>query len=308
MKGIKKTRNRRAQRLTLEDKIFIAVDCAIVTVFLIVLVYPLLYIVMSSFSAGSAYMNLSLIPDKFSLEGYKAVFEHADVWVGYKNSIIYTVLFTAIALFVTVCCAYPLSRKDFGGGKYIMGICVFTMYFSGGLIPTYLWVRQMKMLDTIWAVLIPGSLSVYNMIVMRTYFQTTIPDELREASMLDGCSDIRFLISVVIPLSGAILAVISMYYAVNMWNDYFNPMIYLTTRSKLPLPNFLREILMVNVQHSLTNASMTAVEIENMERLEQRAELMKYSLIIVSSLPVMLIYPFVQKYFVKGIMIGAIKG
>ena len=308
MKGIRKTRNRRAQRLTLEDKIFIAVDCAIVTVFLVVLVYPLLYIVMSSFSAGSAYMNLSLIPDKFSLEGYKAVFEHADVWVGYKNSIIYTILFTIIALFVTVCCAYPLSRKDFAGGRYIMGLCVFTMYFSGGLIPTYLWVRQMKMLDTIWAVLIPGSLSVYNMIVMRTYFQTTIPDELREASMLDGCSDIRFLISVVLPLSGAILAVISMYYAVNMWNDYFNPMIYLTTRSKLPLPNFLREILMVNVQHSLTNASMTAVEIENMERLEQRAELMKYSLIIVSSLPVMLIYPFVQKYFVKGIMIGAIKG
>ena len=187
-----------------------------------------------------------------------------------------------------------------------MALCVFTMYFSGGLIPTYVWIRQLKMLDTIWSLLIPGSLSVYNMIVMRTYFRTTIPDELREASMLDGCSDIRFLIRIVLPLSGAIIAVIAMYYAVNMWNDYFNPMIYITSRNKLPLPNFLREILMVNVQHSLSN--MNAADIENMERLEQRAELMKSSLIIVSSLTVMLIYPFVQKYFVKGIMVGAIKG
>lgn len=305
MKNAKKYRGW-SEKLTTEDKIFIAADWIIITLFLIILVYPLLYIIMSSFSAGSAYMNLSLIPSKFSLEGYQAVFEHSDVWVGYKNSIIYTIAYTFIALFVTVCCAYPLSRKDFGGGKYIMALCVFTMYFGGGLIPTYLWIRSLKMLDTVWSLLIPGSLSVYNMIVMRTYFRTTIPDELREASMLDGCSDIRFLIRIVLPLSGAIIAVIAMYYAVNMWNDYFNPMIYITSRNKLPLPNFLREILMVNVQHSLSN--MNAADIENMERLEQRAELMKYSLIIVSSLPVMCIYPFVQKYFVKGVMVGAIKG
>ena len=146
------------------------------------------------------------------------------------------------------------------------------------------------------------------MIVMRTYFSTQIPDELREASMLDGCSDIRYLVSIVLPLSGAILAVIGLYYAVYMWNEYFNAMVYITTRSKLPLPNFLREILMINVQHSLTNANMTQQEIERIARLEERAELMKYSLIIVSSVPVMILYPFVQKHFVKGVMIGATKG
>ena len=144
------------------------------------------------------------------------------------------------------------------------------------------------------------------MIVMRTYFSSQIPDELREASMLDGCSDIRFLLQIVIPLSGSILAVIALYYAVGMWHDYFNAMVYITTRKKLPLPNFLREILMVNVQHSLTNTNLN--DLANIEKMEQRAELMKYSLIVVSSLPVMVIYPFVQKHFVKGVMIGAIKG
>lgn len=298
--------SRHPVRLVMEDKVFLGIDIILCTVFFIVMLYPLLYVIMSSFSAGASYMNLSLIPTKFSLEGYSAVYEHADVWIGYRNSLFYTVTFTAIALIVTICCAYPLSRRDFGGGKYVMGLCVFTMYFNGGLIPTYIWIRQLKMIDTIWVLLIPGALSVYNMIVMRTFFRTTIPAELREAAMLDGCSDIRFLIQIVIPLSGAIIAVMAMYYAVNMWNDYFNPMVYITTRSKLPLPNFLREILMVNVQHSLTN--LNAADLENLERLERRAELMKYSLIVVSSLPVMMIYPFVQKYFVKGVMIGAIKG
>lgn len=281
-------------------------DWLVLTVFLVILVYPLAFIIMSSISGGTAYMNLWLIPSKFSLEGYQAVFEHNDIWVGYRNSIFYTAMFTFLALLVTICCAYPLSRRDFAAGKYIMLLCVFTMYFGGGLIPTYLWIRQLKMIDSIWALLLPGSLSVYNMIVMRTYFSSQIPDELREASMLDGCSDIRFLLEIVIPLSGSILAVIALYYAVGMWNDYFNAMVYITTRKKLPLPNFLREILMVNVQHSLTNTNLN--DLANIEKMEQRAELMKYSLIVVSSLPVMVIYPFVQKHFVKGVMIGAIKG
>lgn len=301
----------RAKRLrnlqhTRSDRVFLCMDWLVLTVFLVILVYPLAFIIMSSISGGTAYMNLWLIPSKFSLEGYKAVFEHNDIWVGYRNSIFYTAMFTFLALLVTICCAYPLSRRDFAAGKYIMLLCVFTMYFGGGLIPTYLWIRQLKMIDSIWALLLPGSLSVYNMIVMRTYFSSQIPDELREASMLDGCSDIRFLLQIVIPLSGSILAVIALYYAVGMWNDYFNAMVYITTRKKLPLPNFLREILMVNVQHSLTNTNLN--DLANIEKMEQRAELMKYSLIVVSSLPVMVIYPFVQKHFVKGVMIGAIKG
>lgn len=295
-------------RHTRSDVVFLTINWILLILCAIVLLYPLLYIIMSSFSAGPTYMRLSLIPTKFSLEGYTAVFEYADIWTGYRNSLLYTAVFTVVSLAMTVCLAYPLSRRDFGGGKYMMLLCVFTMYFSGGLIPTYVWMRQMKLLDSMRALIIPSAVSVYNMIVMRTYFSTQIPDELREASMLDGCSDIRYLVSIVLPLSGAILAVIGLYYAVYMWNEYFNAMVYITTRSKLPLPNFLREILMINVQHSLTNANMTQQEIERIARLEERAELMKYSLIIVSSVPVMILYPFVQKHFVKGVMIGATKG
>ena len=291
---------------TRSDLVFLTIDWVILIVFFVILIYPLAYILMSSFSAGSVYMNLTLIPSKFSLEGYRAVFQQPDILVGYTNSIIYTSTFTVISLIITICCAYPLSRKDFGGGGAIMVLCMITMYFSGGLIPTFLLIRQLKIIDTIWALILPGSLSVFNMIVMRTYFRTQIPDELHEASMLDGCTDLRFLMQVVLPLSGAIIAVIALYCAVSMWNDYFNPMIYITTRRKLPLPNFLREILMVNVQPSAGN--MNQDEIENLTRMEQRKELLKYSLIIVASVPILMIYPFVQRHFVKGVMIGSVKG
>lgn len=295
-------------RYTRSDVVFLTVDWILLSVFLILIVYPLAYIVMSSISGGRAYMNLSLIPSKFSIEGYKAVFEHPSISGGYLNSVIYTISYTLISLAVTICCAYPLSRRDFGGRKLILLLCIFTMYFNGGLIPTYVLVRQLGLIDSIWALVLPPALSIYNMIVMRTYFSTQIPDELQEASKLDGCSDIRFLLQIVLPLSLPIIAVITLYYAVYMWNEYFYPMIYLTSREKLPLPNILREILMVNTQHALSNTSLSMEDLEAMSRLEERAELMKYSLIIVASVPVMILYPFIQKYFVKGIMIGAIKG
>ena len=211
---------------------------------------------------------------------------------------------TAIALVVTICCAYPLSRPDFKVGKLLMGLCLFTMYFSGGIIPTFLWIRDLHMLDTIWAIVLPTSLSVYNMIVMRTYFATSIPGDLREAAQLDGCGDFRFLYSIVLPLSGPILAVIALYYAVALWNGYFNAMLYLRTKTKLPLTMFLRDILVLNQMTGLD----AGLDMEQMARAEERAQIMKYSLIIVGSLPMMLIYPFVQKYFVKGVMIGAVKG
>ena len=211
---------------------------------------------------------------------------------------------TAIALVVTICCAYPLSRPDFKAGKLLMGLCLFTMYFSGGIIPTFLWIRDLHMLDTIWAIVLPTSLSVYNMIVMRTYFATSIPGDLREAAQLDGCGDFRFLYSIVLPLSGPILAVIALYYAVALWNGYFNAMLYLRTKTKLPLTMFLRDILVLNQMTGLD----AGLDMEQMARAEERAQIMKYSLIIVGSLPMMLIYPFVQKYFVKGVMIGAVKG
>lgn len=298
-------KRRKNIRHTPADIAFLTLDWAILGLFLLVLAYPLLYVVSASLSGGLSTMRLSLIPTRFSLEGYRAVFQYRYIWIGYRNSLYYTVLYTLIALVVTICCAYPLSRKDFKGGKYLMALCLFTMYFSGGLIPSYIWMRQLKLLDTTWALVLPGCLSVYNMIVMRTYFSGQIPDELHEAAMLDGCGDMRFLVQIVLPLSGPILAVIALYYSVNMWNAYFSAMVYISTRSKLPLPNFLREILLLNMVNSMEG---NLQDLENIAKMEQRAELMKYSLIIVASLPVMMIYPFVQKYFVKGVMIGAVKG
>ncbi|MGN0759430.1 MAG: carbohydrate ABC transporter permease [Candidatus Ventricola sp.] len=301
---MKATRIRKtAIRHTAGDYAFLAFDWLILILFFLILAYPLLYVIASSFSAMQI-TTLSLIPKKFSLEGYRAVIEYKYIWIGYANSLLYMTLGTAIALLVTICCAYPLSRPDFKAGKLLMGLCLFTMYFSGGIIPTFLWIRDLGMLDTLWAIVLPTSLSVYNMIVMRTYFATSIPGDLREAAQLDGCGDFRFLYSIVLPLSGPILAVIALYYAVALWNGYFNAMLYLRTKTKLPLTMFLRDILVLNQMTGLD----AGLDMEQMARAEERAQIMKYSLIIVGSLPMMLIYPFVQKYFVKGVMIGAVKG
>ena len=301
---MKATRIRKsAIRHTAGDYAFLAVDWLILILFFLILAYPLLYVIASSFSAMQI-TTLSLIPKRISLEGYRAVIEYKYIWIGYANSLLYMTMGTAIALVVTICCAYPLSRPDFKAGKLLMGLCLFTMYFSGGIIPTFLWIRDLHMLDTLWAIVLPTSLSVYNMIVMRTYFATSIPGDLREAAQLDGCGDFRFLVSIVLPLSGPILAVIALYYAVALWNGYFNAMLYLRTKTKLPLTMFLRDILVLNQMTGLD----AGLDMEQMARAEERAQIMKYSLIIVGSLPMMLIYPFVQKYFVKGVMIGAVKG
>ena len=297
-------------RHSLGDRVFLTINFLLLTAFFILLAYPLLFVIVASFSGQAMTMTLSLWPKSISWTGYEAVFEYQFVGIGYRNSLIYLVLATVISLIVTICCAYPLSRKDFKGGPFIMALCVFTMYFSGGLIPTYLLIRDLKMLDTIWALILPGSLSVYNMIVMRTYFKTQIPDELLEASQIDGCKDLRFLIQIVLPLSGPIIAVIALYVAVGQWNSYFDPLIYMRTREKLPLPVFLREILVLNTNVNGEQTSMTQLETnpEVLAARERRKEIMKYALIIVSSAPVMAIYPFVQRFFVKGILIGSIKG
>ncbi|NLG26157.1 MAG: carbohydrate ABC transporter permease [Clostridiales bacterium] len=288
------------------DKLFLAVNTLLLTFFLVLLIYPLLFVITASFSGGATVMSLSLWPKNITAIGYKAVFEYYFIWIGYRNSAIYMVAGTLISLAVTICCAYPLSRPTFRGGKYVMALCVVTMYFNGGLIPTYLLVRDLGLLDSFWALALPGSLSIYNMIVMRTYFQRQIPDELLEASQLDGCGDLRYLLQIVLPLSGPILAVISLYVAVWLWNSYFDALIYMTTRAKMPLPIFLREILVLN---SMDNSSQTMIgNADSMMAIEKRREIMKYALIVVASAPVMAIYPFVQKYFVKGVMIGAIKG
>ena len=289
------------------DYVFLTFVTLALFAFFIIVLYPLLYVFSASFSGGvMTGGGLSLIPARVTMEGYNAVFEQKTVWSGYANSLLYMVTGTAVALVVTILCAYPLSRRTFKNGKVVMALCIFTMYFSGGMIPTYLTIRNYNMLNTIWALILPGSLSVYNMIVMRTYFNTSIPDEMREAAQIDGCGEWRFLLQIVLPLSGPILAVIGLYYAVDLWNSYYGALLYISDKSKLPLANVLRELLVQS--QSLSMESNVTLDSTTQALMEKRAEVMRYSLIIVSSLPVMCLYPFVQKYFVKGVMIGAVKG
>ena len=288
---------------TLSDKIFLAINWIVLSLFLLIIAYPLVFVITASFSSGTSIMSLSLLPQNPSLIGYETVFQYKDIWTGYGNSLIYMVCGTAISLVVTTMCAYPLSRPDFKGRGFIMGMCMVTMYFSGGLIPTYLTIRSLGLLQTRWSVILPGAMSVYNMIVMRTYMRNSIPLELLECSQLDGCGNIRYLMSIVLPLSGPIMAVIGLYYAVGHWNAYFDAMIYLSgSREYYPLSLILREILVQN------DANIDQLDIETLMAIEERRNIMKYAVIIVSCLPVMIIYPFVQKYFVKGVMIGAVKG
>ena len=299
----KKYRNSVFKRHTMGDKAFFVIDMAVLAVLFVVILYPLLYVVSSSFSGGRMLMGLSLIPERISLEGYKAVFEYGDIWISYMNSAIYTAVGTAVAMIVTVLCAYPLSRSDFKEGKIALGLCVFTMYFSGGLIPTYLNIRSLGLLNTMWSFLLPASLSVYNMLVMRTYFKSQIPAELRDSAQIDGCGEWRYLLQIVLPLSGSVLGVVALYYGVARWNAYFDSMIYIQDRSKLPLQNILREILIVN-----NSVAELGVDAEAEAVAAERAELLKYSIIVLASIPMMLIYPFVQKSFVKGVMVGSVKG
>ena len=287
---------------TAVDRVFLAIVWVVLSLLLVIFMYPLLFVIISSFSTR---VNLALIPEKISFVGYEAVYKYKSIWIGYMNSLYYTIVGTAISLAITIACAYPLSRTDLPGSNIVMGLCVFTMYFSGGFIPTYLVVRNLKMLNSIWAIVLPGAMSVYNMIVMRTYFQTQISHELLEASQLDGCNNIRFLLRIALPLSLPILAVVGLFYAVGYWNSYFSAMIYLEAREKYPLQIFLREILVLNSM-DLTNSMELDPEI--MAQLQARKNVMKYALIIVASLPVMMLYPFIQRYFVKGVMIGALKG
>ncbi|MDD4743061.1 MAG: carbohydrate ABC transporter permease [Eubacteriales bacterium] len=287
------------------DHIFLAFDWVMIVLIFAIVFYPLWYTVIASFDSDVYSTRLKIWPAKPSLEGYSAIFQYNKVWVGYKNSIVYTVVGTFISMVMTIAAAYPLSRKDLRGRTIVMFLFSFTMYFSGGLIPSFLLVADLKMLDSIWALVIPGAISVYNMIVMRTYFATSIPEELLDASRVDGCSNTRFLSAIVIPLSTPILAVISMYYAIAIWNSYFNALIYITDYKKLPLQMILREILIANQ----IDANMLGdYDPESAAQLMRMQEIMKYSLILIASVPMLIIYPFVQRYFVKGVMIGAIKG
>lgn len=278
----------------------------LLTLLLVIVLYPIIYIISCSFSSGSALMagRVRLFPVEFTLDSYKAVFKYGSIWSGYRNSILYTVVGTLISIVFTLFAAYPLSRDDFRGKKLFTGLFLFTMMFSGGLIPTYLLIRNLRLIDTMWAVVLPGAVSAYNMIVARTFFKQTIPKELMEAAEMDGCSDFKFFSRIVIPLSTPIVAVLCLWVAVSLWNSYFNPMIYINSEDKYPLQLVLRRILLM----SQVNLNSSSVDPQVIAKNRYLSEMLKYGTIIISTLPLMIIYPFVQKYFVKGVMIGSVKG
>lgn len=289
----------------LEDRIYYAAVNLILSLFTLAVLVPLIHIVAASFSSPTAVATSRVVlwPVDFSLKGYQAVLSNPYVLTGYWNTIFYTLLGTLINVTVTLLAAYPLSRKGLPFRGFFMFLFTFTMFFSGGLIPTYLLVSSLHLVGTFWSLLLPGALSVYNMILTRTFMQSNIPGELLEAAQIDGCSDLRFFFNMVLPLSKAVIAVITLYYAVGHWNAYFSAMIYLNEKDTYPLQLILRDILIAN-QISTNDIVDDAV----LAGKQGMADLLKYSLIIVSSLPIICVYPFVQKYFVKGVMIGSVKG
>jgi putative aldouronate transport system permease protein len=286
------------------DVIFDGVNYTLISVFFLLVLYPMYFILIASISNPDLVNTgqITFLPRGLTLEGYARTLRFGSVWSGYRNTIIYTVVGTCINVSLTMTAGYALSRKELAGRSVIMRLIVFTMLFSGGLIPTYLIVKGLGMTNTIWAMVIPNAVSAWNLIIARTYLQQSIPQELLEASLVDGCSYARFFWEVVVPLSGAIIAVLALLYSVAHWNSFFTGLIYLQDYSKYPLQLILRDIL---IGMQAAGASDDAKTIQEMQRI---ADLMRYALIIVASFPVMILYPFLQRYFVKGVMVGAIKG
>ena len=292
-----------------EDVIFDTVIFILLTLILFVVAYPLYWVIISSFSDPTAVSagKVLLRPMGFTLKGYAEVFKNSQVMRGFFNSIVITVVGVCVNLAVTLPTAYALSRDNFSGKKPITVFYMITMFFGGGMIPTYLVVKNMQLLNTIWALVLPGCLSVYNMIVARTFFKSNISEELYEAGEIDGCTQSRFFFQIALPLSKAIIAIMVLYYGVGHWNSYFSALLYISDQDKYPLQLVLRNILITN-QTALSQTATTAAARAALQEQQQLIDVMKYSLIIISSVPVLIMYPLVQKHFVKGVMIGSVKG
>ena len=287
------------------DKIFQIIVCIYLVLAMLLVLYPLIYVLACSFSSSQAVISgrVFLWPVEPTVEGYKTVFKHSLIMSGFGNAFFYTIFGTIINLVMTVSVGYVLSRKAMYGRNFLTFLFTFTMLFNGGMIPTYLVVQSAGLINTRWAMMIPNAIGVWYLILCRTYFQTSIPDELAEAADIDGSSDIGFFLRVVIPLSAPILAVLTLFYAVGHWNAYFDALIYIRNQRLWPLQIILRNILI----QSEISAEMLA-DIKLIERTQGIKDLIKFAVIVVSSAPMLIIYPFVQKYFVRGIMVGAIKG
>ncbi|MFI6740352.1 carbohydrate ABC transporter permease [Nonomuraea sp. NPDC050451] len=286
------------------DRLFMAALYLLLVTFLAVVLIPLIYIVASSLSSPDAVSSgqVALWPVDFSLRGYEVALSDPQIVTGFANSLFYTVVGTLISVALTIAIAYPLSRKDFFGRNLITRVIVFTMLFAGGVIPTYLVVKSFGMIDTRWALIVPNAIGVWQVIIARTYLRHAIPEELYEAAELDGAGDLRVLWSVVLPLAKPMIAVIALVYAIGQWNSYFDALIYLKNDDLYPLQLVLRNILILNTQGDSSMDAATMLE------RQQMADLLKYSLIVISTVPVLLIYPFVARHFTKGVMLGALKG
>lgn len=288
------------------DKVFLILNTFLAILFLLVALYPLVFVVSASFSSGLALTQgrVWLFPIDFTLSGYTTILNMPPITSGFVNSVFYTLLGTVINIIFTIMAAYPLSRKDFQAKKPITMLFMFTMLFSGGMIPSFLLIQNLHLQNSVWALVLPGAVSVWNMIIVMNFFRSNIPDELLEAAQLDGCGDIRFLTSFVIPLSKSIIAVIGLFYAVSHWNSYFGALLYLSSPSKYPLPLVLRDILILNSVQNMASG----MDIMDLIRRQNVQDLLKYSVIVVSTLPMMIIYPFMQKHLIKGVMVGSVKG
>ncbi|MFT9009181.1 MAG: carbohydrate ABC transporter permease [Bifidobacterium sp.] len=297
-------RHRRQDR-TVSDWIVDSIIAIIVIAVIVAITYPLWFIIIASFSSPTAVSigDVTFWPKGTSLTGYAKILTDTRIWMGYRNTLLYSIVGTAVNLLVTIPAAYALSRREFKPRRIIMFLFTFTMFFSGGLIPSYLLMKQLGLINSMWVFILPGAFSVYNMIIARSFFETSIPEELRDSARVDGVSYFGFFFKIVLPLSGAILAVIGLYFFVGHWNDYFTGLIYIRDEGKYPLQNVLQMILLTNqTTQGSGNVGMSATQAQNF------ADQIKFGIIIVSSLPLLVLYPFLQKYFNKGVMIGAVKG
>ncbi|MBP3961957.1 carbohydrate ABC transporter permease [Paenibacillus lignilyticus] len=287
------------------DRFFSFITYSLLILVVIAVLYPLVFVLSASFSDPQYIMSgeILLWPKGLTLDSYSKIFLNSDIVRSFGNTLLYTSLGTFINLLMTICGAYPLSRRDFVGRNVIMALLVFTMFFSGGLIPTFILVKKLGMLNTLWVMVIPSAVSIWNIIIMRTFFQQTIPGELQEAATIDGCSNFQILRKVVLPLSMPIIAVTILFYAVGHWNAFFNALLYLSDKSKFPLQLILREILIQGQTDDMIKAST-----ESAIKQQRAVEGIKYAVLVVANIPMLILYPFLQRYFVKGIMIGAIKG
>lgn len=297
----------RRSREAREDIIFEWIIIVLLGILSLIIIYPLYFVIIASFSEAQMVIGGKVWwrPVQITLENYMACFENDDLMLGYRNSLAMLVMGTSVNLVLTTLCAYPLSRKDLWGRKYLMLFTLFPMFFSGGMIPTYLLVaKTLGLSNSWWAVILVGGIATYNMIIMRTFFTSSIPFELQEAAEIDGCNPFMTLFKIILPLSIPVMCVIGLYYGVTMWNSYFQSLIYLMDMDKWPLQLHLRQILLVNNISSIDGGAITEEE----QLRAMRAETIKYSVVVLSSVPMLIIYPFVQRHFVKGVMIGSVKG